>query len=116
MTAGMREMVIKAMKLGKICAFNMCKSPANFNTEFRNDNFPAETIFDYSKIRRNINDWLTEEELTAFKGEADKAEVKDGFMIVIIFKSENEDDLISGLQGIPGVHDFTTVTVHKSLV
>jgi len=115
MTAGMRETVIKAMKLGKICAFNFCKSPANFNTEFKNDNFPAETIFNFEKIRRTIDEWLTEEELTAFKGEAEKAEVKDGFMIVIVFKSENEDDLISGLQGIPGVHDFTTVTVHKAL-
>ena len=103
------------MKTGKIVAFNMCKSPANFNTEFNDGCFPAETIFDYLKIRRTINDWLTSEELEAYKGEDEEAKVKAGFMIVIIFKSENEDDLINGLQGIPGVEDFKTVIVRKSL-
>ena len=86
----------------------MCKSPANFDTEFKDACFPAETIFDYGKIRRTIDDWLTLEELEAYKAftKTDKVEVKSGFMIVIIFKSDNENDLINGLQGIPGVEDF----------
>ena len=118
MLKNMRALVIQGMQTGKIVAFNMCKSPANFDTEFKDACFPAETIFDYGKIRRTIDDWLTPEELEAYKAftKTDKVEVKSGFMIVIIFKSENEDDLINGLQGIPGVEDFQTTVVHRPLI
>lgn len=77
------------MKNGKILAFNMCRSVANFDGEFKSANFPAETIFDYDKCRRHFKTWMTETELKALAGEEENAEpiVHPDFMIVFIFKS-----------------------------
>lgn len=77
------------MKHGKMLAFNMCRSVANFDGEFKSANFPAETIFDYEKCRRSIKDWMSETELKQITGEEENAEPKvhPDFMIVFIFKS-----------------------------
>jgi hypothetical protein len=106
------------MKNGKIVAFNMCRSVANFDGEFKSANFPAATIFDYTRCRRDFKTWMTETELKQLTGEDEKAEPKvhPDFMIVFIFKSETEDDLISGLAGIPGIEYMHTSVVKKSLV
>jgi hypothetical protein len=55
---------------------------------------------------------VTEEEMTC--GE-EKNKVHPHFMIVFIFKSTSEDDLITGLEGIPGAEYMKTTVIKKPL-
>lgn len=112
MLGDMRAMVIKAMWEGKIIAFNMCRSATNFHGQFKSDIFPAEIIFDFDKCRR-IATWLTPEEMKT--GEEDN-KVHPNFMVVVVFKSASEEDLITGLQGIPGAEFMKTCCIKKPLL
>ena len=117
MLSDMRAMICKGMKDGKIVAFNFCRSPANFDGQFKSKIFPAEILFDFTRCRREFKTWMTEDELKELAGEEEGAEPKihPDFMLVIVFKSDSEDDLISGLQGIPTIEFMKTVVVKKAL-
>ena len=109
----LRKSLVHCMRLGDTLVINCDKTRPCFKSQFTNEEFPTETVFEFDALREEANymKFVRPDENRDFEGNENCFHMQDTFQIVVLVTYTSDQDLWEFCQKLPWNEEFSKIII-----